>query len=281
MVAWNRLRGPLLGTALVLLAGIPIVAHATHERQEEKAKVAHLEELMKGLQPLAPKAREGRRVFINGDPIFFRMQTSTESVAKALDAVDADCDSGDPARMLGIPSGYERGAHQPHLSLTKRLRQDGDGIAATFCIFHQGDGHDEGTAQTRYTFAERGDDHRVSLFTISTEKQTDLYSVFPLEGDAPGGDFPNIPRPRDSRRLFAATIEDDPYAVRIYESKKPMAESVTQYDADMALAGWQRSEAVAKAMPNARFYTRGDERFVASFEAADDASRISLAPFQK
>jgi hypothetical protein len=278
---WSRARSALLGTALVVLAGIPIVAHATREREAQIAEVARLDEIVKNLQPLAPKAREGRRVFINGDPIYFRMQTSTESVEKALDGVGADCESGDAARMLGIPNLYERAPAPRHLTLTKMIRQDGEDAAATLCVFHEGSSHAPGTAQTRYTLAHKNDDGRVSLFTISTEDKKDLYAVFPLEGDAPGGDFAGIPRPRDSKRLFAATIEDDPYAVRIYETHAAMSDTVKQYDADMALAGWKRSEAVAKEVPNARFYTRGDERFVASFEADKDTSRISLAPFQK
>jgi hypothetical protein len=278
MIEWKR---ALLGTGLVILAGIPIVAHATRERQAQIDQVAHMQDLVKNLQPLAQKAREGRRVFINGDPIFFRMQTSTESVEKALDAVGADCESGDSARMLGVPAIYERSSRQQNLKLTKMIRQDGGDVAATLCVFHEGDLRGEGTAQTRYTLAHMNDDHRVSLFTVSTEARADLYSVFPVDGDAPGGDFPNIPRPRGSTRLFAATIEDDPYAVRIYETHSAMPDMVKQYDSDMALAGWKRSEAVAKEMPNARFYTRGEERFVASFEADKDTSRVSLAPFQK
>ena len=44
----------------------------------------------------------------------------------------------------------------------------------------------------------------------------------------------------------AAIIEDDPYAGRSYETHAAMPDMVKQYDADMALAGWKRSEAVAK-----------------------------------
>ena len=275
-----RARG-LMGALVVVLAGIPIVRHATRERKVQIAEAARMQEVIQNLQPLAQHAGEGRRVFVNGDPIFFRMQTSTETVAKALDGVAADCQSGDAARMLGIPTLFEHGQRSRSLSLTKMIRQDGEGVAATLCVFHEGDDHGEGTAQTRYTLAHENDDHRVSLFTISTEERADVYAVFPDEGDAPGGDFAGIPRPRDARRLFAATIEGDPYAVRIYETHAPMADMVKQYDADMALAGWTRSEAVAKAMPDARYYTRGDERFVASFEYDKGKARVSIAPFQK
>jgi hypothetical protein len=281
MLEWTRVRGPLLGTALVVLVGAPIVAYAMRQKRVEIDQAVHLQEVIANLQPLAQHAGEGRRVYLNGEPIFFRMQTSTETVEKALDAVGQDCESGDAARMLGVPTAYERGNRSRDLKLTKIVRQDGAGIAATLCVFHEGDDHAEGTAQTRYTLAHENDDHRVSLFTISTEEKADPYKVFPDEGDAPGGDFKGIPRPRDSRRLFAATIEGDSYGVRIYETHASMADYVKQYDADMALAGWTRSESVAKALPDSRFYTRGDERFVASFEQDDGTARVSIAPFEK
>jgi hypothetical protein len=282
--SWDRARGPLFGTALVALVGVPLVAHAMRERREELARVAQLEEVVKNLQPLAQRAGEGRRVFINGAPFFFRAQTSTLPVAKALDLAETDCESGDPSRMLGTAGTshvIERGEPAARLGLTKVIRQDGEGVAAALCVFHASDDHGEGTAQTRYTLAHETDDHRVSLFTVSTLAQADVYAVFPEVGDAPGGDFTGIPRPRDSRRLFAATIEGDPYAVRIYEGRGGMDAMVKQYDADMALAGWTRSEAVARAMPGARFYSRGDERFVASFEDGDDVARVSIAPFAR
>jgi len=281
MIEWKRARGPLLGAALIVLAGVPIVAHAMRERRAELAEAARLQQLVQELQPLAQRAGEGRRVFVNGDPIFFRMQTTTDTVEKALDGVARDCESGDAARMLGIPTAYERGNRSRSLGLTKLVRQDGAGVAATLCVFHEGDLRGEGTAQTRYTLAHENDDHRVSLFTISTEDRADVYAVFPDVGDAPGGDFGGIPRPRGARRLFAATIEGESYAVRIYEARGRMADMIRDYDADMALAGWARSEAVTRAMPDARFYARGAERFVASFEEDRDTARVSLAPFER
>ena len=283
------MRGGLVGAAVVLAAAIPIITHATRERRAELGELAHLRELAQQLQPVAQRAGEGRRVYINGAPIFFRLQTSLDSPAKALDAVGRECESGDPAIMLGVPTAYERAERPKSLDLTKMIRQDGDGLAAALCVFHEGSAHGENSAQIRYTLAHENEDHRTSLFSISTEQRTDVFSLFPDQGDAPGGDFKGIPRPRGSRRLFAAMIEGDSYAVRIYEQKVPLTDSVKQYDSDMAMAGWVAAPSVVRAMPDARMYTRGDERFVASFEDAADGNadgnarvtRVSIAPFQK
>jgi hypothetical protein len=232
---------------------------------------------------MAQKARDGRRVFINGDPIYFRMQTTLDPVAKALDRVEGECNSGDSSMALGIPKQYERTTTGKQLNLTKAIKNGGGDLGEVLCVFHEGDLRGEGTAQTRFTIAHRNEDGRVSLFTVSTEERADLYTVFPLTGDAPGGDFADIPRPRDSTRLFAATIEDDPYAVRIYETQSNMAATVKQYDSDMSLAGWKGSEAVAKEMPDARFYQRGEDRYVASFMTDKETghTRVTLAPFQR
>jgi hypothetical protein len=149
------------------------------------------------------------------------------------------------------------------------------------CIFHDGDSHAENTAQVRYTFAHRNDDGRSSLFTITTEQRADAMSLFPAEGDAPGGDFSSVPRPRSSKRLFAAVIENENYAVRIYEQHTMLKDSVKQYDADMALAGWTASPDVVRDIPDARMYYRGEDRFVASFEDQNGTTRVSIAPFPK
>jgi hypothetical protein len=281
VIRWTRVRGALVGTALVLAAGIPIIAHATKERRAELDKLAKIQALANQLQPIAQHAKEGRRIYINGEPIYFRLQTTLDGVHKAIDGVNVDCASGDPERMLGVPSPFERSERPRSLGLTKTIRQDGDGVAATLCVFHDGDARDENTAQIRYTFAHQNDDNRTSLFTIATEQHTDAMSMFPVEGDAPGGDFDSVPRPRDAKRLFAAIIEGENYAVRIYEQHTPLKTSVAQYDKDMAAAGWVASADVVREIPDARMYSRGEDRFVASFLEEDGVTKVTVAPFPK
>jgi hypothetical protein len=94
----------------------------------------------------------------------------------------------------------------------------------------------------------------------------------------PGGDLEGIPRPVGSRRTFAASIEGDSYAVRIYEVAGVLTDAVRDYDRRMQEAGWTRSEAVSAAMSDARAYSRGNADVVASFEPRDFTVDISIAP---
>ena len=200
-------------------------------------------------------------------------------IAAALDAVRADCESGDRDRMFGTTPVADNTniAAAPRLRRVERV-DAGPEAGAVLCIFGSRD--DGSDTQVRYSLAHKADASTTSVFSIATEQHASIESLFPVGRDSPGDDLPGIPRPEGSRRDFSATFEGEAYAVRIYEAQQSMPEVVARYDAQMIAAGWSRSAAVASAFPDARSYTKGPLEVVASFEQREGATIVSLASLE-
>jgi hypothetical protein len=275
LVRWS------LGGALVLLIAVPVAGRAMREERNAKEMIARVEAMQAELEPLARRGATGRRVIVNGSPVFFRVSTFKGSVTGALDQIRKECESGDQGTMLGgAPerTGDGRTSADVALRFMRAERQQQGGVGASLCIFHDELARDGSGTVTRYALARRVSDDTASVFSVASEQSTPYDVLFPDQGDAPGGDFDGVPRPRDSRRVLAATLEGDPYAVRIYESKAALPDAVASYDADMKAQGWSSSEAVAKARPDARVYRRGAVEMVASFRVADGVTAVAIAP---
>ncbi len=281
----RRLARWCLGGALVSLIAIPVTGRAMREERESKAMIARVEAMQAELEPLARHGATGRRVIVNGSPVFFRVSTFKGSVTAALDQIRRECESGDQSIMLGgAPKQAPKQAGDGHstaeaaLRFVRAERQEQGGVGASLCMFHDDRARDGSGTVARYALARRVSDDTASVFSVASEQSTPYELLFPDEGDAPGGDFDGVPRPRDSRRVLAATLEGDPYAVRIYESKAALSDAVASYDTDMKAQGWSSSEAVAKARDDARVYRRGGVEMVASFRTADGVTAIAIAP---
>jgi len=288
MIVAPPVRRWLLGGALVLACAVPLVAHAMRERREQRATLDRFAALEAELAPLARHAQPGRRVIINGSPIFFRTSVAQGSLGAALEGVHQECQSGDRTTMLGragLPTGRDdqKAAGTSELRLTRFDHQATEGGAAMLCVFHETGGAPPPSGASppvRYTLAKQADERTVSLITIATESSVPIETLFPAEGDVPGGDFDGVPRPNGSRRVFAASIEGESYGVRIYETRGALEDAVAAYDREMIAQGWSVSHSVASAMPDARVYLRGPVEMVASFQTADGVTSVTLAPLR-
>jgi len=68
----------------------------------------------------------------------------------------------------------------------------------------------------RYVTAH-GEGDATRVVAAWTDGAFDVHAMFPAAGDAPGRDFPGVPRPRGSRRILTAFAEKTSYAVDVYE----------------------------------------------------------------
>jgi hypothetical protein len=276
-------RAIALRIGAVLVVGIPVVAYGAHEAQVRREKVERMQSLARQLLPLAARHPGARRLFINGSPVSFGTKTSKIDVAASLDAVRRECESGERRLMLGLPAPSDEPSRlEPAPRLTRVDREeDGAEAGAVMCTFAaaqaQGGASD---TQIRFSLAHRVDATTTSVFTIATETQGSLESLFTLEGDAPGSDLAGVPRPHGSRRDFSATFEGEAYGVVIYEVKGSMTDAVARYDAQMGVAGWKRSDVVAGTFPDARAYARDGLEIVASFEAREGVTFVTIAPLE-
>jgi hypothetical protein len=72
--------------------------------------------------------------------------------------------------------------------------------------------------------------------------------MFPKEGDAPGSDAANAPRPNEAKRLLTASVDGSPYGVRIYDAAGSPSDALASYDAAMPALGWHAMDAVGREL---------------------------------
>lgn len=90
----------------------------------------------------------------------------------------------------------------------------------------------------RYVRAEKREEG-VFVVMMWTDGPLNLRQMFPSTGDAPGLDFPDLPRPPNGRRLFSAWEEGQAPALNVYESSgKTPGELDTHYRAALSALGW-------------------------------------------
>ena len=91
----------------------------------------------------------------------------------------------------------------------------------------------------RYVYAKQGASGKTTVLTAWTDDHFNLSELNPPEGkEAHGTDFPNLPRPPDSARLFAAQVEGTPFGLNVYRGKQGVAEVISFYDEEMRTRGW-------------------------------------------
>jgi hypothetical protein len=102
-----------------------------------------------------------------------------------------------------------------------------------------------------------------------------IEQLWPAEGDAPGSDLSDIPRPKDARRTATIIVGKGEHSVRVYESTLTVDDSVNSYDAQMKTRGF----ATTGELADARMYRKDGRSFVASFRATTAGSTVALMPF--
>ena len=132
-------------------------------------------------------------------------------------------ESDDAGAVACMDVGDEQGSPSSILARAQRFVETGD--ATSF-------------GELRYVRAEKRDGG-VFAVMMWTDGPLDVRRMFPKEGDAPGVDFPDLPRPPGSRRLFSAWEEGQAPALNVYESHAlPPRELDAHYRKTLAELGW-------------------------------------------
>jgi hypothetical protein len=91
----------------------------------------------------------------------------------------------------------------------------------------------------RYVWAKQGPSGNTTVLTAWTDDHFNLAELNPPEGkEARGADLPNLPRPPDSTRMFAAQVEGTPFGLNVYRGKLGPAKVISYYDEEMRSRGW-------------------------------------------
>jgi hypothetical protein len=213
------------------------------------------------------------RVRLNGELVNVASAMVDEAPGVVLDRFEGECraHAGGMAEELARIPEASRAALPTELRGSAGLgivRKDDGDRGAIACLARDGD---EGTAGTlrglremiasgdlsklgklRYVVAERArgatKTHVVGVWTDGPLRFRAFVPKDGGDGDAPGSDAPDAPRPDRARRLLTASLEGVPYSLRIYDAPSAAGEVLAGYDRDAPGRGWQALPAVAREL---------------------------------
>jgi hypothetical protein len=256
----ERLTMKLLRLSAFLLFAQAVVtvifARAVHAEVQDLmlSAGAQMMQLGRELDALTP-----RTLRVNGAQIRLRVQSSSQhTLPQVLDEFEARCREHNGRFYEQLREAPRTKAwSEQHLVLfdgVMRVDTERDGAVACMDV-----GDELGSAETILARAERfvatGDasafgelrymraektERGVFVVMMWTDGAFNIKEMFPATGDAPGVDFPGLPRPEGSRRLLSAWEEGQAPALNVYESAvaKPLALD-THYRSELPKHGWQ------------------------------------------
>ncbi|MFO0736966.1 MAG: hypothetical protein U0270_13855 [Labilithrix sp.] len=202
-------------------------------------------------------------ISINGQMMYMGSSVTDDPVEEVLDRYDEACkkDPGQPnlgwkeVPMESKPGG-PRKEDAPDLVSKGVMRAGSGGQEGSLLCFMRGDNTKPSTEEAwtslmqtgelgalgkaRYVYAKRTANNRTLVLTAWTESKFNLNDMMPGEGvDAPGQDFPEIPRVPNSFRALSAHAEGLPYGVNVYKTTDTPQQTLAYYDKAMVSAGWR------------------------------------------
>jgi hypothetical protein len=195
---------------------------------------------------------------LNGQIMWMGSSLSHDSAATVLDRYEAECkknaaQSPESWRQL-TQKANEKNGETGGMSSSGVMRAGSQTEGTVLCFVkteHSKPGIGEAfksLAETgelgavgdlRYVWAKQGASGNTTVLTAWTDDHFNLAELVPAEGkEARGTDLPNLPRPQDSSRLFAAQVEGTPFGLNVYRSKQGPAKVISYYDDEMRKRGW-------------------------------------------
>jgi hypothetical protein len=110
--------------------------------------------------------------------------------------------------------------------------------------------------ELRYIATRKAEDV-TQVVTAWTDAPLRLAQMFPLEGEVPGVDYGNVPRPDGARRTLSGSIKGSPFGINSYEVHGAMPAVLGNVDAKLTAAGWKRESGGPEVPDNGRFYSLG------------------------
>lgn len=208
-------------------------------------------------------------VELNGERMWLASTVSPHDVARVLSEFERHCErfltsSSVSQDGVGYLACLSRSAERDPRSLVARVRE----FTLTGDLSRLGD--------ARYVVAKpdlaSGKTHVLSMWT---EGRFNLSAMFPDSSDVPGGDSEDVPRPPDSVRILSARMNERPYAVHMYASRKTSAEVLDYYARELGRQGFSGIEAPSAADAHA-FVRDGSGVIVTASSTSNGGACVSL-----
>ncbi|MCB9666542.1 MAG: hypothetical protein H6715_00245 [Myxococcales bacterium] len=203
-----------------------------------------------------------RTISLNGQTLKLSVGTTKDSLQEVLDHYERRCNLKDGGLSNELAEAYKQNGHQLSKGQKKLLgtivRQDGGGKGFVVCLdagtqkrhwkdwiahlsrFVQS-GNISEVGEIRYLYAERHK-HTTTLVTLWADGALNVFHMFPNSGDAPGFDLPDVPRPKEAKRLLSAGEEGFSQSVHIYAANTMTGNQLFDfYHQALLTAGWRIS----------------------------------------
>lgn len=229
------------------------------------------------------KMHDTNAVTLNGQLLRLGSSLSNDTPAAVLDRYEAHCQAtlAQPGESWSALAGVTPKSGGGLLERAGILRGGSDTEGNVLCFTKSG--RSKPTARealeafalsndlgdlgsVRYVYAYRSEKGGTVVLTAWTDDRFDLGALAgDGTADAPGTDFPDLPRPPASRRAFSATVAGLPYALNAYHTSEAPGPAVAFYDEPMQKAGWLKldpelarhdAKGVAEADVHARLYEK-------------------------
>lgn len=199
------------------------------------------------------------KITVNGQGMWLGSSLSRDPVQSVLDRYEAYCEqeSAQPAeewRALAekpgeggakpsrsvLPNGVLRGgdAREGAVTCFTKTASSKPTIGAAMRAFAEtGNLGELGAA--RYVYAKVTEKGNTLVLTGWTDDVFDIRKLVP-EGDqeVPGDDFPTLPRPPSSVRVFSARVEGTPFGLNVYRGAEPPSAVASFYDETLGDKGY-------------------------------------------
>jgi hypothetical protein len=120
-----------------------------------------------------------------------------------------------------------------------------------------------------------------AFFVVAeSEGPVPLSAMFPLEGDAPGLDSPDAPRPPGTRRVLAAWQEQGEPALFVYQSHQRVDELWAEYVRELGARGYVPSslEHAQSAREHAELFAREGHSLLVVFTPEERGTEALIMP---
>lgn len=202
-----------------------------------------------------------RQMQLNGVTFQLATGSTEDSVSRVLDVYEQRCDAVDGQLTEQLQEALRNATPEQRQQAVPRqarttLRVNGEQQGYVACV-------DMGSARVspeemvnrsrrfietgdlssfghvRYVFAERGR-QRTRVMAIWNDGEFNPGRMFPMAGDAPGQDPPNVARPRGLVRLLSAAEINEPYSLTMYTTQRSRDDVFADYNREMTDRGWRR-----------------------------------------
>ena len=130
----------------------------------------------------------------------------------------------------------------------------------------------------RYVEADRGKGTtKTHVLRQWTEGEFSLAKMFPAEGDVPGSDLAEVPRPAGGRRILEASVNGSPLGVRVYDSPGAPEAILAGYEKDFVSKGWKSVSVPEKDAQKMRVFDQGESDVFISASRTGARTVVSIS----